>query len=129
MKEISDLRDVFSKTYHYRTEDWRIPSDMPYLALRNKINDFFINEHDADTNLWIVYYGGHGFMDKERRCVWSRCVIHAFIASSPYPALQRPTIIHIDLNSQALLALAPTTLPHWLGTACKRISSNHVRTS
>ena len=76
MREILDLRHVFSKTYHYETEHWRIPSKSAFNALRKKLNGF-LNEYDHETNLLIVYYGGHGFMDKERRCMWSWCVVHA----------------------------------------------------
>ena len=129
MGQILGLRDVFSRTYHFKTEYWQRPSKSAYNALRRKLDDFFLNEHDDGTNLLIIYYGGHGPMDGERRCVWSWCVIHTLIASSPYPAFQKPMIINNDLNSQALLALAPTNLPHSLGTPCKVPSSNQVRTS
>ena len=95
VREILDLQNVFGKTYHYNTEHWRIPSKSAYNALRKKLDEFYLNEHDGETNLLIVYYGGHGFMDKEGRCMWSWCVIHAFIASSPYPCS------HIDLDSHA----------------------------
>ena len=76
IKEILELRDVFSKIYHYKAEHWQIPSKSAFNALRKKLNDF-LNDYDCETNLLIIYYGGHGFMDKERRCMWSWCVIHA----------------------------------------------------
>ena len=75
-EEILGLQHVFSKIYHYKAADWQIPSKSAFNALRRKLNDF-LNEYDGETNLLIVYYGGHGFMDKERRCMWSWCVIHA----------------------------------------------------
>ena len=76
IKEIVELRHVFSKIYRYKAEHWQIPCKSAFNALRKKLNDF-LNEYDGETTLLIVYYGGHGFMDKERRCMWSWCVIHA----------------------------------------------------
>ena len=76
IKEILELRDVFSKIYRYKSEHWQIPSKSAFNVLRKKLNDF-LNDYDCETNLLIIYYGGHGFMDKERRCMWSWCVVHA----------------------------------------------------
>ena len=126
--EIVELQQVFSKKYRYEAEHWRIPYKGAYNALRKKLNGF-LDVYDGETNLLIVYYGGHGFMDQECRCVWSWCVTHAFIASSQGSAFQKTIIIDNDLNLQAFLALAPRTLPHSLDTGCKRTSSKHVRTS
>ena len=86
--EIVELQQVFSKKYHYEVEYWQIPCNSAYNALRKKLNGL-LNAYDGETNLLIVYYGGHGFMDQECRCVWSWCVIHAFIASSPHSAFQK----------------------------------------
>lgn len=71
--ELNDLEDVFRGVYHYNTERYLIPSSDPTTQLEYRLNDFR-RAHDNGTNLLIIYYGGHGFLDynKQRpsRSIW-----------------------------------------------------------
>lgn len=67
--EISELDSVFRTVYRYRTDQWRIPSIQPHIALLRRILDSVIESASSDR-LLIVYYGGHGYMNEQRDCVW-----------------------------------------------------------
>ena len=68
--EVSELQNVFSHVYRFSTRSWRIPSTGSHNRLAQEMIGF-ISDHDTDESLLIVYYGGHGGMDDERRCIWS----------------------------------------------------------
>ena len=67
--EVTELGDVFRSMYHFEAEEWKIPGERSHNSLAAKIFEF-LNYESAD-NLLIVYYGGHGSMNDDRKCVWS----------------------------------------------------------
>ena len=70
--EVNDLEEVLADVYHYNTERYLIPSDDPTIQLDHELNDFR-RAYDNGTNLLIIYYGGHGFLDYNRpgrRSIW-----------------------------------------------------------
>ncbi|KAI4257149.1 MAG: hypothetical protein L6R42_005834 [Xanthoria sp. 1 TBL-2021] len=69
VSEVNDLDDLFREVYRYRTDQWRIPSTKSHNALARRILRS-LAEADASDKLLIVYYGGHGFMNEDRQCVW-----------------------------------------------------------
>lgn len=68
--EIAELKDVFQQIYHFNVDGWKIPSEKSHNSLAAKVLGF-LNDYDSTENLLIVYYGGHGFMNDDRQCVWS----------------------------------------------------------
>lgn len=69
VNEISELDDTFRSVYGYRTEQWKIPSTQSHIALVRRILDLLTHPATGDK-LLIVYYGGHGYMNDQRDCVW-----------------------------------------------------------
>jgi len=65
-KEISDLEELFRAVYHYATERYLIPSDDPTTQLEYRLNDFR-RASDNGTSLLIIYYGGHGVLDRSKQ--------------------------------------------------------------
>lgn len=70
IKEVLELQDVFRVNYGFEAEVWRIPSRKSHNSLAGKLLRF-VDDYDDKENLLIVYYGGHGGMDDDRRCIWS----------------------------------------------------------
>ena len=70
--EINELKDVFNQRYNFKTEEWKIPSNRSHNKLGRRLLEFL--DHEGKENLLIVYYGGHGFMDDNRQCIWSRYI-------------------------------------------------------
>ena len=68
--EISQLNVVLENNYHYETAQWKIPNTRSHNSLASRLTTF-LNEHESKDNLLIVYYGGHGYMNDSRQCVWS----------------------------------------------------------
>lgn len=69
-KEIAELQDVFENIYHYEVEFWKIPSNRSHNSLNRRLTNF-IDDYEGEDSLLIVYYGGHGYMNDDRQCVWS----------------------------------------------------------
>ena len=69
VKEVAELQQVLTDVYHFEVEAWKIPSAKSHNSLATKILGF-INEYDSESNLLIIYYGGHGYMNDDRQCVW-----------------------------------------------------------
>ena len=68
--EISALRDVFESQFHFDVEEWQIPSVNSLRVLQKKLYDFQ-DAHQNQTELLIVYYGGHAKADVRRgRSIW-----------------------------------------------------------
>jgi hypothetical protein len=70
-KQLDELRNVFRDYYHYDVgasdmEDFLIPSDDSKNELDAKLSLFLRN--DSPKSL-ILYYGGHGEMNVDRRAV------------------------------------------------------------
>ncbi|KAL8769009.1 MAG: hypothetical protein Q9209_004926 [Squamulea sp. 1 TL-2023] len=69
VSEIDDLEAVFRDIYGYRVERWKIPSSTSHNALVYRIMHSLRNFESSDK-LFITYYGGHGYMNDDRQCVW-----------------------------------------------------------
>ena len=68
--EISALHSVFEIQFHFDVEEWQIPSLNPTRALQKKLYGFQ-DDHQSETELLIVYYGGHAKSDSRRgRSIW-----------------------------------------------------------
>ena len=70
IKEVSELQHVFAQTYHFDTEEWKIPSAHSYKATRQQITRF-LDLYEDKSALLIIYYGGHAYMNDDRQCNWS----------------------------------------------------------
>jgi hypothetical protein len=68
--ELEELQDVFTKTYGFSTEAYLIPTENSHRKLMRKAVSF-VEEHESDETLLIVYYGGHGVINKARQSTWS----------------------------------------------------------
>lgn len=68
--EVQELNDVFSLTYCFPTEQWRIPSSNSHNALAFRLMQF-LKDYAIDEHLLVIYYGGHGSMNDDRQCIWS----------------------------------------------------------
>ncbi|KAL9629023.1 MAG: hypothetical protein Q9204_005515 [Flavoplaca sp. TL-2023a] len=67
--EIDDLETVFRDIYGYRVERWKIPSTTSHNSLVYRIMQV-LRDFESSDKLLITYYGGHGFMNDDRQCVW-----------------------------------------------------------
>ena len=70
--EISRLYDVFSKTYRFDVEMWKIPDRNCHFEVNQKIGKFVTPRDDDREHLKIVYYAGHGRLTKNRTLAWTR---------------------------------------------------------
>ena len=70
LKEIEELRDLFKIRFAYSTEIWPIPSSWPENALEEKLGAVK-QSHGKEGCLIIVYYGGHGELDRDGRSIWA----------------------------------------------------------
>ena len=69
INEIDRLEHVFGDSYNYKTERWPIPSQDADDALLEKLLAFR-KCNDRDDNLFIIYYGGHGYLNPSRQPIW-----------------------------------------------------------
>jgi len=67
--ELEDLESQFN-AYGFNTETWLIPTEKSHRQLMRKAGDF-VEQHEGDGSLMIVYYGGHGFINNARQSTWS----------------------------------------------------------
>ncbi|KAI9742518.1 MAG: hypothetical protein M1835_003057, partial [Candelina submexicana] len=67
--EVDELDQVCQNIYHFTTKVYRIPSEKSHNRLNSEIARF-IAEYDDKANLLLVYYGGHGWINADRQCVW-----------------------------------------------------------
>ncbi|KAI4086917.1 MAG: hypothetical protein LQ344_007182 [Seirophora lacunosa] len=67
--EIAELQRVFDFSYRFQTSHWRIPSHKSHNALVRQVMQL-LDESESRDKLLIVYYGGHGKMNEDRKCVW-----------------------------------------------------------
>ena len=68
--ELAKLRRTFESQFNFQVEEWYIPSPDPYEFLEDKI--FHLKKaHQNESELLIVYYGGHAGKDLRRgRSIW-----------------------------------------------------------
>ncbi|KAI4128143.1 MAG: hypothetical protein LQ338_002880 [Usnochroma carphineum] len=67
--EVDELDEIFRDVYRYQTDQWRIPSNKSHNALVRRIMQALEKAESVDE-LLVVYYGGHGYMNEDRQCVW-----------------------------------------------------------
>ncbi|KAL9596662.1 MAG: hypothetical protein Q9219_005657 [cf. Caloplaca sp. 3 TL-2023] len=67
--EIDELEFLFQHMYQYRTDQWKIPDHRSHNALVRRIMQS-LEDFESSDKLFIVYYGGHGYMNEDRQCVW-----------------------------------------------------------
>ncbi|KAK7420013.1 hypothetical protein QQX98_003019 [Neonectria punicea] len=68
--EMEELRKVFMNMYGFLTTQFLIPTQNSHRKLMHKSLSF-VEEHDKEDMLLIVYYGGHGVINKARQSTWS----------------------------------------------------------
>jgi len=71
--ELDRLREVFEFQFRFATEQWNIPSNNSTRALQAKLYDFQ-EAHQSESELLIVYYGGHGEASRRGKSVWAAYV-------------------------------------------------------
>jgi hypothetical protein len=67
--ELEDLEAAFI-AYGFLTETWLIPTANSLLKLMREAGDF-IEKHEGEGCLIMVYYGGHAFVNNARQSTWS----------------------------------------------------------
>jgi hypothetical protein len=67
--EIDALESVFVTDYGFNTEIFLIPSIDSQRALQKAIFHFQ-EDHNKRSDLLLVYYGGHGSLDRFERSIW-----------------------------------------------------------
>lgn len=70
--EISRLVDVFRNVYHFEVDEWKIPSQNSHFFVNQKIMGFVAPAPNDKEHLKIVYYAGHGRLNKTRQLEWTR---------------------------------------------------------
>jgi hypothetical protein len=70
--EILELFRVFKDIYRFETETWHIPEDDCHAEVCQKILDFKKVGGNSQEHLKIVYYAGHGKLERNRLLSWTR---------------------------------------------------------
>jgi hypothetical protein len=70
--ELCDLSNTFHHSYQYDVETWLIPSENPCRKLSRKVLDFIDLGEDGKDHLKIVYYGGHGRLERDKKLWFSK---------------------------------------------------------
>lgn len=68
--EMEELRKVFRDMYGFSTEQFLIPTQNSHRKLNHKALSF-VEEHEKEDMLLLVYYAGHGVINKARQSTWS----------------------------------------------------------
>lgn len=70
-RELDALRRVFQEDYGFDTTTWIIPSNesSQYGVMSNALS--FIRDFDNSDNLFILYYAGHGLINRYRQSTWA----------------------------------------------------------
>ncbi|KAF5971703.1 het-s domain-containing protein [Fusarium coicis] len=73
-REVTEVKDMFSKNFNYAVWPFRIPSQDPELSLNVCVAQFIKNFGGAD-DLLIVFYSGHGGGESNTQarspCIWA----------------------------------------------------------
>ncbi|CAG7566476.1 unnamed protein product [Fusarium equiseti] len=85
--ELDELEKVFRKQYGFATQTFLIPTANSHRKLNQKVLSFVDQNEDEDT-LLIVYYGGHGSINKARQSTW-HCTRDRTYASVEWSAIQK----------------------------------------
>lgn len=73
-KDIEKLKGLLASSYGCHTEQWKIPLAKPDFELTDRLRRFRV-EHETENPgdcLFIVYYAGHGHLNRGRRTMWSK---------------------------------------------------------
>lgn len=70
-RELDALRRVFHEEYGFDATTWIIPSNesSQYDVMANALK--FIRDFDTSDNLFILYYAGHGLINRYRQSTWA----------------------------------------------------------
>ncbi|PVH69008.1 hypothetical protein DL98DRAFT_661904 [Cadophora sp. DSE1049] len=70
-RELDALRRVSQEEYGFDATMWVIPSNesSQYDVMSNALN--FIRDFDTSDNLFILYYAGHGLINRYRQSTWA----------------------------------------------------------
>ncbi|CAF3631085.1 unnamed protein product, partial [Fusarium graminearum] len=105
--ELNELRRVFN-LYGFTTTKFRIPTSNSHRKLNQKVLSF-VEEHENEDALLVIYYGGHGIINKARQSTWS-CAIKATLQSSGLlyrHYLKQPNVTSFFFSTAALLQVPP----------------------
>jgi len=69
--EIDALEEVLTADYGFNADTFLIPPKDSLRALQREIFQFQ-EEHSKRSELLLVYYGGHGMLDKYDRSIWAQ---------------------------------------------------------
>ncbi|KAH7152895.1 hypothetical protein EDB81DRAFT_841280 [Dactylonectria macrodidyma] len=84
--EMEELRKVFRDMYGFSTEQFLIPTQNSHRKLNRKVLSF-VEEHEKEDVLLLVYYAGHGVINKARQSTWS-CKPDRAYATVEWSAIQ-----------------------------------------
>ncbi|KAH8661280.1 hypothetical protein BGZ61DRAFT_149318 [Ilyonectria robusta] len=84
--EMEELRKVFRDMYGFSTEQFLIPTQNSHRKLNHKALSF-VEEHEKEDMLLLVYYAGHGVINKARQSTWS-CKPDRTYATVEWSAIQ-----------------------------------------
>lgn len=70
LKELFSLQKVLKSEYGFDVDLEEIPIARSHNVLTSILSDY-LRKRDAKKNLIIVYYGGHAYMDEQKRCIMS----------------------------------------------------------
>lgn len=69
-QELAALEKVFQTNYHYRTQQWLIPTvPNPSAKLSAQVAQFL--DTAKPNNLLIIYYAGHGLVGSDGQLYWA----------------------------------------------------------
>lgn len=73
---LEKLEGVLKRFFNYRTySEWRIPHEEPTDALSTRLREFR-RAYNRRRSLLILYYAGHGAVDRNRSLLWLLYVLH-----------------------------------------------------
>ena len=56
LKVVAELQSVFRDAYHFKTEEWQIPTNRSHNLLAFKLTKY-LEDHEKKDSLLKVYYG------------------------------------------------------------------------
>ncbi|KAK3358325.1 hypothetical protein B0T24DRAFT_540648, partial [Lasiosphaeria ovina] len=66
--EVEALAQVRDRDYGFQVQQCQIPVERPIRKLTQTISNW-VDDHDSEHNLFILYYAGHGVIDEGRQVV------------------------------------------------------------
>lgn len=98
--ELDRLRNVFDFQFNFTTEQWNIPSKNSTRALQAKLYDFQ-EAHQSESELLIVYYGGHGEASRRGKSIWA-AYVKSFSNLDKLPAIESTQVDGDGLREHGL---------------------------